>query len=42
MSTDFPQIPVSATNAFEAVTAATAWLRNFFSVNSERAIFRSL
>jgi len=24
MSTDFPQIPVSATNAFEAVTAATA------------------
>ncbi len=24
MSTDFPQIPVSATNTFEAVTAATA------------------
>jgi hypothetical protein len=24
MATDFPQIPVSATNAFEAVTAATA------------------
>ena len=24
MSTDFPQIPVSATNAFEAVTVATA------------------